>query len=452
MKKNDVIILQITDLTGGGDGVGRADDGRVVFVSNTAVGDVIEALIIKVKTKYALGKIQSVIAPSPYRINSDCEVSNRCGGCVFRHITYEKEKEIKYSQVYNSIRRIGGIEFTPDNLVSNDIINGYRNKAQYPIGLDKFGNVICGFYSKSSHRLVQCDNCLLQPQIFTTITRVFCSWANEYQISVYDERTDSGLLRHLYIRHGEVSGEVMVVVVINGSELPCSENLKDMLIDVLGDKLKSLQININCENTNVVLGEKCKVVYGEPYITDTLCGVNLRISPLSFYQVNRAMAEKLYNIAKCYAEPRGKTLLDLYCGTGAIGLTMAKEAKSVIGVEIVSSAVEDAKINAQLNGIDNAEFLCMDATEAATHLKIKGVTADVVMLDPPRKGCDEKLLNTVAKDFSPERIVYISCNDATLARDCAILTSIGYELKRLTPVDLFPRTGHVEVVALLNKS
>lgn len=451
MKKNDVIELKITDLTGGGDGVAKASDGRVVFVPNTAVGDVINALIIKVKTKYALGKVVEIIEPSLHRIESDCEVSHRCGGCVFRHISYSKEIEIKYSQVYNSIRRIGGIEFTPDALVTNNVINGYRNKAQYPIGTDKIGNIICGFYSKSSHRLVPCTNCRLQPQVFTEITHLFCEWANKYKLTVYDERTGKGLLRHLYLRRGEISQEIMVVVVINCIELPFSEELKNTLLSALGCKLTSLQINLNSEKTNVVLSNNCKILYGAPYINDTLCNVNLRISPLSFYQVNRTMAEILYGIAKSYAEPNEKTILDLYCGTGAIGLSMAKEAKSIIGVEIVQSAIEDAKINAEINGINNTEFLCMDATKAANVIKSRGVSPDVVLLDPPRKGCDEDLLNTVANGFCPQRIVYISCNDATLARDCAILTKLGFILKKLTPVDLFPRTGHVETVALLSR-
>lgn len=451
MKKNDVIELEITDLTGGGDGVGKANDGRVVFVPNTAVGDVIKALIIKVKTKYALGKLLEIVIPSQSRIESDCEVSLRCGGCVFRHISYDKEKEIKYSQVYNSIRRIGGIEFTPDTIVTNDKINGYRNKAQYPIGTDKNGNVICGFYSKSSHRLVPCSNCRLQPDVFSKITELFCAWSTENNLTTYDERSGKGLLRHLYLRRGEISGEVMVVVVINGNDLPNANSLKEKLVSLLGENLKSFQINFNLKDTNVVLGDNFKVIYGETYITDILCDVKLRISPLSFYQVNRTMAEKLYGIAKTYAEPQGKTILDLYCGTGAIGLSMAKDAKEVIGVEIVPSAVEDAKLNAQINQLNNTEFLCMDATDAAKELKNRGITADVVMLDPPRKGCDAELLKTVAEDFKPQRIVYISCNDATLARDCAGLYRLGYTLEKLTPVDLFPRTGHVECVAYLKK-
>ena len=452
MNKNDIIKLEITDLTGGGDGVGKALDGRVVFVPNTAVGDVIEALIIKVRTKYALGKVHSILKPADSRIESDCDVSMRCGGCVFRHITYHKECEIKYSQVYNSINRIGGIDFVPQNIIGADKVDYYRNKAQYPIGLDKTGSIICGFYSKSSHRLVGCDNCKLQPAVFSEITNVFCKWANKYNLSVYNETTGKGLLRHLYLRRGEATNELMVVVVINGRNLPNYDELVSDISKVSGVSLKSFQININSKNTNVVLGDTCITLYGDNYITDILCGVKLRISPLSFYQVNRAMAEKLYGLAKEYAEPKGRTVLDLYCGTGAIGLTMADLAKRVVGVEIVPEAIEDAKLNAENNGLNNTEFLCMDATKAAELLEGRGESPDIVVLDPPRKGCTPQLLNTVAKGFSPERIVYISCNDSTFARDCAILCELGYKLIKLTPVDLFPRTGHVECVSLLIKA
>ncbi len=452
MKKNDIIKLEITDLTGGGDGVAKAPDGRVVFVPNTAVGDVIEALIIKVKTKYALGKLNKIITPSPDRCDSNCAVSNRCGGCVFRHITYSKECEIKESQVLNSIRRIGGIEHMPNSIIKASNTENYRNKAQYPIGISKEGRVICGFYTKSSHRIVEADDCRLQPDIFSKITAVFCNWATEKAVSVYNEISGQGLLRHLYLRQADATGEIMVVVVINANEIPYYELLIEALKCILGDKLKSLQININTEKTNVVLGNKCKTLYGQNYITDIICGIKIRISALSFYQVNRSMAEVLYKTAMEYAQPQGETVLDLYCGTGAIGLSMARYAKRVVGVEIVKSAIEDAKINAEINGITNSEFLCMDAAKAAEFLNNRKERPDVVILDPPRKGCDEHLLNIVAEDFKPKRIVYISCNDATLARDCALLAPLGYELKELTPVDLFPRTGHVECVSLLVKN
>ena len=451
MNKNDEIILDITALTGGGDGIGTALDGRIVFVPNTAVGDKISVHIIKVKPNYALGKLKELLSPSPDRAETDCAVANRCGGCVFRHISYQKECEIKYKQVESSIVRIGGIDITPEPIVSSEVINGYRNKAQYPVGFDKNGRVVCGFYTKSSHRIVPSDECLLQPEIFGKIVECFTDWANRNKISVYDEKKHKGLLRHLYIRRGEVTKEIMITVVINADKLPFCEELISELTKVCGSDLKSLQININKEKTNVVLSDKCRTVYGEKYIHDVLCGVKIRLSPLSFYQVNRSMAEKLYSLAAEYAECENKTVLDLYCGAGTIGLSMADTAKQIIGVEIVEPAVEDAKYNAEINGIKNAEFICGDATFAADKLNKRGLKPDVVILDPPRKGCDENLLNLVTREFKPERIVYVSCNDATLARDCKILENLGYKTLKLTPVDMFPRTGHVECVALISR-
>jgi len=452
MKKNDEIILEITELTGGGDGIGHAEDGRVVFVPNTAVGDTIKAHIIKVKTRYALGKLCEIITPSKNRIDSDCEISNRCGGCVFRHIYYRHECEIKYNQVKNSFQRLGGIDIEPKPIIGAIATCNYRNKAQYPISTDKDGNIICGFYSGRSHRVVAMKNCNLQPVIFEKIVKIFCEWANSQNLTAYSEETGRGFLRHLYIRYAEATNQIMVVVVINGNSLKGYEILANNLKSLLGDSFCSLQINKNTKNTNVILSDKCEVLWGAPYIYDILCGIKVRLSPLSFYQVNRNMAQLLYEKAKEYAEPQGKFILDLYCGAGTIGLSMAREAKKIIGVEIVPQAIEDAKHNAKINGIDNAEFICGDAAFAANDLKERDIRPDVVILDPPRKGCEEALLKTVANDFSPERIVYVSCNDSTLARDCAILEKLGYKTLEATPVDMFPRTGHVETVALLKRT
>ncbi len=451
MKKNDEIIVEITDLTGGGDGVAKAEDGRVVFIPNTAVGDVIKAHIIKVKTRYALAKIKEIIKSSENRITSDCEIYERCGGCVFRHISYKAESEIKYNQVLNSMQRLGGIDIEPKSIVGGISQNNYRNKAQYPIGIDREGKIICGFYSGRSHRVVPLKKCPLQPTIFDEIIGIFCKWANEHKLSVYSEETGKGLLRHLYLRFAEKTNQIMAVVVINGKKLPFWDELKKELLEKFPEAFKSLQININTKDTNVVLSNKCELLWGEEYIYDILCGVEIRLSPLSFYQVNRNMAERLYAKAKEYAEPKGKFILDLYCGAGTIGLSMAKEAKKIIGVEIVPEAVEDAKFNAKKNEIDNAEFICGDAAFAAKELKEKKIKPEVVILDPPRKGCDEELIKTVANDFSPERVVYVSCNDATLARDCSLFKELGYETIEVTPVDMFPRTGHVESAALLTK-
>ncbi len=446
MKKNDVVVLDITATSTDGYGIGR-HDGIAVFVPNSAEGDRVEAKILKVKKSYAYGKVERLITPSPDRIAPDCNTFSRCGGCVYRHISYKKECEIKAKKVEDCIRRIGGIELKAQPILAAENIQGYRNKAQLPIS----ENGKTGFFAPHSHRIIETDACLLSPKIFNEIAAIFSQWITEYGISVYNEAEHKGLLRHLYMRIGAANEETMVVLVINSDTLPHSNELLEKLKALLGNRLCSFQININKRDTNVILGDTCRVLYGKEYITDTLCGVKVRISPLSFYQVNHDMTEQLYKKAAEYAVPDGKNIIDLYCGAGTIGLSMAKAAKSIIGAEIVPEAVTDARLNAKENGIDNAEFICADAADAAKQLSNRGISADVVILDPPRKGCSEELLNTVATEFSPERIVYISCDPATLARDCKILNDLGYKLKEYTPVDLFPRTHHIETIALLLK-
>ena len=446
MKKNDIIELEITDISHEGSGIGH-HDGMAVFVPLTAVGDKINAHILKLKKNYAFAKVQEILTPSNERVEVDCDVFTRCGGCVFRHIDYKYEVLLKQNRVTQTMRRIGKIGFDSQPIVSAESPTRYRNKALYPIA----ENGEIGFYSKHSHRSIPCGDCLLHPKEFYIAGRVFTSFVQRHGISVYNEQTHTGLLRHFYLRQGKATGELMVGIVINGSNLPHSCELVDGFKNELGENLKSVILNINTKRTNVVLGDKNTLLYGKEYINDLLCGVKVRISPHSFYQVNHDMAELLYKKAAQYAKPQGKNVLDLYCGAGTIGLSMADEAKSIIGVEIVEAAVRDAHINAQENGIENARFICGDASQAALQLKQEKITADIVIVDPPRKGCEETLLKTVANDFAPERIVYVSCDVATLARDTAILESQGYSLKEYTPVDLFPRTAHVETVALFVK-
>ena len=446
MKKNDIIELEITDISHEGSGIGH-HDGMAVFVPLTAVGDKINAHILKLKKNYAFAKVQEILTPSKERVEVDCNVFTRCGGCVFRHIDYNCEAMLKQNRVMQTMQRIGKTSLEPQSVISAENPTRYRNKALYPIA----ENGEIGFYSKHSHRSIPCGDCLLHPREFYIAGRVFTSFVRRHGISVYNEQTHTGLLRHFYLRQGKATGELMVGIVINGSSLPYSDALVDALRNELGENLKSVILNINTKKTNVVLGDKNTLLYGKEYINDLLCGVKVRISPHSFYQVNHDMAELLYQKAAQYARPQGKNILDLYCGAGTIGLSMAREAKSVIGVEIVGAAVRDACINAQENGIENARFICGDASQAALQLKQKKITADVVIVDPPRKGCEETLLKTVANDFAPERIVYVSCDVATLARDTAILEELGYRLKEYTPVDLFPRTAHVETVALFVK-
>lgn len=446
MKKNDIIKLEITDVTHEGSGVGKYD-GMAVFVPNTAVGDIIQARILKVKTKYAFAKTEEILVSSKHRTEIDCGVFARCGGCVFRHIDYKNECELKQNRVMQTMQRIGKVELEPQPIISAREADRYRNKAMYPITQD--GQL--GFYSYHSHRTIPCGDCLLHPDEFYVAGNVFTDFIKKYNISVYNEESHTGLLRHFYIRQGRQTGDVMVCIVLNGNDLPYKDRLVDELKNVLGEKLKSVVLNINTQKTNVVLGEKNILVCGSEYIHDILCGVKVRISPHSFYQVNHDMAEILYKKAAEYAEPKDKNILDLYCGAGTIGLSMAKDAKSVTGVEIVQAAVRDANINAQENKIENVRFICADATEAAEQLKKENIVADVVILDPPRKGCAQELLKTVACDFAPQKLVYVSCDIGTLARDTSILENMGYKLKEYTPVDLFPRTAHVETVALFIK-
>ena len=446
IKKNDRINLKIDSCSANGSGVGR-HNGMAIFVPATAVGDEITAHILKVKKNYAFAKVDSVIFPSADRIAPECPVYLKCGGCVFSHMTYDAEKKIKAEHVAECFRRIGGIspEFEP--IIGGETDSRYRNKAQYPVAFEN-GEIKTGFYSPHSHRVIHCPDCLLQPAEFEGILGVFADFIKENGISVYDETNHSGLIRHIYIRKGSASGEIMVCAVINGKKLPNSNKLVEALTEK-EPSIRSIILNINTKDTNVILGDKCITLWGEDYITDILCGLRFRISPLSFYQVNRNQAEKLYNKAAEYASLTGnETVMDLYCGAGTIGLSMASKAKEIIGVEIVPEAVEDAKVNAKINSINNARFICGDAAKAAEILKNEGVRPDVIILDPPRKGCSPDMLKTAA-EMNPDRIVYVSCDPATLARDCGIFAELGYTVTKATPVDMFPRTGHCECVVRL---
>ncbi len=444
MKKNDEVVIDITDYTADGSGLGRYD-GQAVFVPLTAVGDRVLVKILKVKKTVAFGKVIKIIEKAPDRIADSCSAFSRCGGCVFRHIDYKAELAAKSQRVYNAIKRIGGVDLQPRPILYGRP-DRYRNKAQYPVGSD--GKA--GFFAAHSHRIIPCGDCDLQPEIFGRVIKVFEDWIEKYGISIYNEETHSGLLRHIYIRNAEITGQIMVCAVINGENLPKSEELINLLKQVLGDRLCSFQLNLNTRQSNIILGDSCKTLYGEDYITDVLRGIKVRLSPMSFYQVNRNMAERLYEKAEEYAEIEGKVLLDLYCGAGTIGLSMAKKAKKVIGVEIVPEAIEDAKFNAWQNGIENAEFLCADASQAAKQLRNRGIKPEVVIVDPPRKGCSEDLIHIICEDFAPERVVYVSCDPATLARDIKLFTQLGYGFEEYTPADLFPRTAHCECVALLH--
>lgn len=446
MSKNDKIELNIDALTSEGSGVGRYE-GLAVFVRGTVPGDKIITHIIKRSKNYAIGIVDKIITPSKSRIESDCSYSQKCGGCSFRHMTYQEELKYKKSRVQDAVERIGKLDIQVEEIIGAKDLCRYRNKAQYPVEICD-GKLFAGFYAYKSHRIIPCHDCKLQPIEFEKGLNAFSKWAQTENITSYDEEKHKGLLRHIYFRKGFETGEIMACAVINGDKLPNSELLIALLKESVKG-LKSVILNINKEKTNVILGNKNITLWGEPFIKDRLLGKTFIISPNSFYQVNHSQCEKLYSKVREFADFDGSEILvDLYCGVGTIGLTLADSIKKLYGIEIVPDAVENAKINAKLNGADNAEFICADAPKGAELLKKQGVKPNIVILDPPRKGCDKTLIDTVVK-MSPEKIVYVSCDSATLARDLAVFKEKGFVTKKVTAVDMFPRTPHVEAVALL---
>ena len=447
MQKNQQISLAITGLTHEGNGVGRSQ-GMAVFVPHGAPGDEADVKILKVRSGFAYGKIEALRRPSPHRIEQDCPVFARCGGCALRHISYEAELAAKEGWVRENLARIGKIQPEWEPILPSPNIERYRNKASYPVRMVD-GRVRTGFFAPRSHTLVPVDDCLLQPAFFADICRAVCDFCEENAILPYDEAHHSGLLRHICIRYGEVSGQTLVCLVINGKTLPFAEVLTERLQPLCPGVL-SFHLNRNRERTNVIFGAHTRHLSGPAFITDVLCGVTIRLSPQSFYQVNRSGAELLYQTALAYASPHPQdTLLDLYCGAGAIGLSMAAQVKSVIGVESVPQAVADAEENARLNKIEGARFLCASAAEASRELSGQGLFVDIAVVDPPRKGLDSETIEHLVA-MAPKKIVYLSCNSATLARDCALLASHGYRARIGRAVDLFPRTAHVECVLLLS--
>ncbi len=449
--KNSLVNLEITGMTSEGNGVGKAEDGMIVFVPDTAVGDIILCRIVKVLKSYCYGIIEKITKPSGDRIKSGCEVSEKCGGCTFRHILYEAELSAKQKVVTDAFKRIGG--FTGDyfmGIKGSENTDFYRNKAQYPVaGIN--GKAVFGFYSKRSHRIIPAAKCRLQPEIFSEIACYCIDYMNRNNIPAYNEQDGSGQLRHIYLRRGHYSGEIMVCLVVKSKKAQVFlEGLAGELINKYPG-VKSVVMNINPDNTNVIMGSKNITLKGSGTISDTLCGIKIKLSPMSFYQVNTPQAEKLYAYAKeCAALTGSENVLDLYCGAGAVGLYFAASAGFVTGGEVIPEAVENAKGNALDNNITNIEFICGDAGEIAEDLADKKISPDVIVTDPPRKGCDIKTLESIVK-MSPSRIVMISCNPATAARDAEYLCGNGYALKKLKAFDLFPRTGHAECVALMTR-
>ena len=449
-KKNDMVTVTIEDMGQDGEGIGKIA-GYTLFVKDTVIGDVAEVKIIKAKKNYGYGRLMNLITPSPDRVEPVCPHARRCGGCQIQELSYEKQLEFKQNKVLNHLKRIGGFEEIPmEPIVGMDTPFYYRNKAQFPVGTDKDGKMITGFYAGRTHSIVDNRKCYLGVELNEQILDLVMEHCEKYQIPAYDEASGTGFLRHVLIRFGFTTKEIMVCLILNGKKLPYQEELAARLAEIPG--MTSITINVNTQRTNVILGREILPVWGQTYITDYIGNVKYQISPLSFYQVNPVQTEKLYGLALEYAQLEGNEVVwDLYCGIGTISLFLAQKAKEVYGVEIVPQAIEDAKNNAMLNGFENAHFYVGKAEEVLPEkYETEGVHADVIVVDPPRKGCDETLLKTMV-DMQPKRIVYVSCDSATLARDLKYLCENGYELKKVRPVDQFPNTVHVETVCLLSK-
>lgn len=459
MQKNDIVTLCIEEINNLGCGVGHLQNpdgsrGLVVFVQGAVTGDEIEARIIKVNKSYLVARIERILKPSSYRDDSaDCGAKG-CGGCVYRHVKYDHELELKRDYVRNAFRKVGLSDITVELVRSTGALTSYRNKAQYPVRQGK-NSMEYGFFAGSSHRIVPVSSCMLQPKIFAEIASFVCNFADRTHMTAYDEETGKGFLRHIYLRYGQKTGEIMLCLVANGEGFAKEGQLIAELNEKF-PKVTSVFLNTNKKNTNVVLGEQYRLLYGNEWIEDELCGLRFRISPAAFYQVNHDACELLYGIAKEKAALRGdETILDLYCGIGTIGLSMSDCAKEIVGIEIVEDAVRCARENAERNGVKNAYFYCGDASDAKkllaeaedAHGSVDGAT---VIMDPPRKGSTPELIRYLSERRF-DKIVYISCNPDTLARDCVLFKELGYEIGAVTPVDMFPKTGHVETIVCLRK-
>ena len=451
--KNDILTLDITEVNNLGCGVAKIE-GVVVFVKGAVSGDRVEAKVIKVAKSFLVARLERLLEASPHRATEElCNAPLSCGGCVHRHIVYEHELDMKHRYVESAFRKAGLSDVTVEKVRTTGEYRNYRNKAQYPFGCVG-GKTVVGFYAEKTHKVIPCGDCALQPVIFGEICRFVCAFADENGWSVYKEETGLGLLRHLYLREGKSTGEVMVCLVVNGEKLPYEKEFSEALLARF-DRVKSLVLNVNRKNTNVVLGREYRTLAGEGYIEDVLCGKCFEIAPAAFYQVNHDGAELLYRVAaEKAALSEGETLLDLYCGIGTIGLSLAGKDTRVVGVEIVESAVACARENAERNGMKSTCFFCGDAGDAARLVnealeKCGDKKKTTVVVDPPRKGLDAALICYLAEK-KMKKIVYVSCDPDTLARDCAMFRAFGYEIGSVTPVDMFPKTGHVESVVCLS--
>jgi 23S rRNA (uracil1939-C5)-methyltransferase len=465
VNKNDMVELTIDDIGSEGEGIGHIE-GYTLFVKDAVVGDKITAKVIKTKKAYGYARLEEIITPSPHRVTPRCSIASKCGGCQIQHLDYKKQLEYKDNKVRNCLERIGGfrgIESKMEPIISMEEPYYYRNKAQFPVGKNKEGQLITGFYASRTHSIIDTSHCYIQAEINEELLDIVKTFLVEYKIEPYNEENHKGLIRHILTRVGFVTGEIMVSLIINGNDLPLKDILVERLVNVKRTmvnadgqevelKMTSISLNVNKEKTNVILGSKVITLWGQDYITDYIGDVKYQISPLSFYQVNPVQTKKLYDKALEYAGlTGGETVFDLYCGIGTISLFLAKKAKKVLGVEIVKEAIEDAKVNAKINAITNTEFVVGAAEDVIPEKYEKeNLKADVIVVDPPRKGCEESLLDTMVK-IGPKRIVYVSCDPGTLARDLKYLVEKGYEVEKVCPVDMFAHTGHVETVVKMSR-
>lgn len=450
LKKNDIVTLSITDLGSSGEGIGKVD-GFTLFVKDALIGDTVQAKVIKMKKSYGYGRLMEILSPSPYRTEARCPQARACGGCQIQPLAYENQLIYKENKVRELLERVGKIgEYRMEPIIGMEEPWYYRNKAQFPVGQNKEGDIVAGFYAGRTHSIVPVDECFIQHPMNRQLMNIVKKWMKDYKVSPYNEVNHTGLVRHIFTRIGKYTGEIMVCLVINGKRIPAADELVNALKNVSG--MTSICLNINQEKSNVILGNTVKCLWGKPYITDKIGDVAYQISPLSFFQVNPVQTQKLYRTALEYAGLTGEeTVWDLYCGIGTISLFLAQCAKKVYGVEIVPQAIEDARKNALLNRIENAEFFVGKAEEVLPEQYEKyGVYADVIVVDPPRKGCDEKLLQCMVQ-MAPKRIVYVSCDPATLARDLHFLEENGYKARKVRCVDMFSHSVHVETVCLLTR-
>ena len=450
IKKNDIYTIEIEDLSTDGSGIGKVD-GYTLFVKDALIGDTAEVKVIKTKKHYGYGRLMRIITPSPDRVEAPCPHARSCGGCQIQHLSYERQLAFKENKVRNLLSRVGHVEdYVMHPIIGMEHPYFYRNKVHAVFDRDKKGNVISGIYAEGTHRVIAVEECLIEDKKSQEIIRTIRELLPSFKIKTYNEDTGYGLLRHVLIRRGFETGEIMVVLVLGSPILPSKNNFVKALRKV-HPEITTVVLNVNNKQTSMVLGEKEKPIYGPGFIKDRLCGCTFRISPKSFYQVNPVQTEILYNTAMDYAELTGKeTVIDAYCGTGTIGLIAARNAKRVIGVELNKDAVKDARINAKENGIKNAEIYAGDAGRFMVDMASKKQKADVVFMDPPRAGSDEKFLSSVIK-LGPKRVVYVSCNPETLARDLKYLTGNGYQAVKIQPVDNFPFCDHIETVVKLVK-